>query len=99
MAQVQHNEFTQIDFTEDEEELIRNSFSAAQLQFLQNFRAAAARTCLEITFEAGADLATGAREHAYQRGRIDVITELLSDVAASQQRVLDQQDSATSTNG
>jgi hypothetical protein len=89
MAQVQHNEFTEIAFSEEAEEIIRRSFTPAQLQFLQNFRAAAARNILNIVFGAGEDQVRNIHEHAYQRGKIDLISELLSDVAASQQRALD----------
>lgn len=90
MAQVQHNKFTEVAFTAEEEELIRRSFTATQLQFLQNFRAAAALTMVEITLGAGDDQVLNIQEHVYQRGKVDLISELLDDIAASQQRADDE---------
>lgn len=91
MAQVLPNKFTQIEFSAEEEDQIRCTFTATQLQFLQNFRAAAAASILDLTFGAGEDLAKATQEHAYQRGRIDVLTELIDDVAASQLRALEDE--------
>lgn len=91
MAQLLPNKFTQIAFTAEEEEEIRRTFTAPQLQFLQNFRAASATAILDLTFGAGEDLAKATQEHAYQRGRIDVLTELIDDVAATQLRALEDE--------
>lgn len=92
MAQVQHNKFTEIAFTAEEEELIRRSFTATQLQFLQNFRSAAAHVIVELTIGSGsaAEQSTSIQEHVYQRGKVDLISELLDDIAASQQRADDE---------
>lgn len=94
MAQVLHNDFTEIEFTEEEEREIGASFTERQLQLLQNFRARAAGEVLNLVFEAGPEQDKSIREHAYQRGRMDVVGEVISFVADARQRPAPSADSS-----
>lgn len=87
MAQRLDNEFTEIDFTDDEQDAIFASFSDRQLQVLQNYRAAAARYNIARIFSEEKDVQKELREHAYQLGRMEVVGEIVSEVAAARLRI------------
>lgn len=92
MGQQLQNEFSEVDFTEEEQDIIFATFTDQQLQVLQNFRAQSARRILELEFQ-GESSANELREHAYQRGRIELVGDLLTEVAAARQRLSELEDS------
>jgi hypothetical protein len=94
MAQVQPNEFTFIDFQPEEEASVLLSFTEAQLQFLQNFRASAASNVITMEFDPSSDsIQKSIREHAYQRGRIDLVGDVFAAVSAARQALSESDDS------
>jgi len=96
MAQPLPNEFTFIEMDADEEASVVLSFTQAQLQFLQNYRSRAATQILTMEFEPNSDsLQKSIREHAYQRGRIELVGDVFEAVAAARQALSDSDDSQT----
>lgn len=91
MAQVLPNEFTQIEFSDKERLMVLLSFTEQQIQYLQNYRGAAAQASLFLVFgDDGESDAKSIREHAYQRGRIDLIGDVVSDIASARERTSEE---------
>lgn len=84
MAQQQPSDFTYTEFSDEELQNILLSFTESQLWYLQNHRAAAAGNSIKMVFEPdSAQLQASIREHAYQLGRIDLVSDVFEDVTAA----------------
>lgn len=86
MAQLLPNEFTEIQLSEREELEAFASFTDMQLAVLRNFSAAAARQLLGLVFS-GPGAEDAIREHAYHRGKVDLVSSILSNVGESRQQL------------